>query len=96
MTAVMMKADTRLASRGSNVGELGTILAATQTQEGVLSHFNHTTAEINRLFTQKCGFIVPYAACLSSTYKCGVNDCLYLRLTLTVHCVSRVQRTIAA
>lgn len=28
MTAVMMKADTRLASRGSNVGELGTILVS--------------------------------------------------------------------
>lgn len=49
MTAVMMKADTRLASRGSNVGELGTILAGTQTQEGVFSHFKHTAAKINRL-----------------------------------------------
>lgn len=49
MTAVMMKADTRPASRGSNVGELGTILAGTQTQEGLLSHFKHTAAKINRL-----------------------------------------------
>lgn len=49
MTAAMMKADTRLASRGSIVGELGTILAGTQTQEGVLSHFKHAAAKINRL-----------------------------------------------
>lgn len=59
MTAAMMKADTRAASRGSNVGESGIFLAGTQTQEGLLSHFKHMAAQINRP-SLKNVFLLPH------------------------------------
>lgn len=51
MTAVMMKADTRPASRGSSVGESCCIVAGTQTQEEIFS-LEHTVAQTNRPCSQ--------------------------------------------
>lgn len=52
MTAVMMKADTRPARRGSSVGESWTIVAVTETQ-GTLERgtflLGHAVARVNKL-----------------------------------------------